>query len=205
MNAGVFLVGCCQILTFPIFPSKMKGREPDNPESRGAERTQIPWFCLVLAETRAVEDGASMQAINLGTSGLPGCLGPSSRWLSSVTGTSGTLCRKVSGWERGLERQSGLHVPGLWLLRGLPGWARGVGAALAFPVYQAGAELSSSSVLRAWWVSALHLHGEGRAWQCHTNRIQCVLRVSTSLAEWGASVISSKYTGDFWVHGNTGL
>lgn len=94
MNAGVFLVGCCQILTFPIFPSKMKGREPDNPESRGAERRQIPWFCLVLAETRAVEDGASMQAINLGTSGLPGCLGPSSRWLSSVTGTSGTLCRE---------------------------------------------------------------------------------------------------------------
>lgn len=96
------------------------------------------------------------------TLGLLGSLdvwGPSSRWLSSVT--LGTLCR---GGIRLTKRTGEPEWPSYgWLLiaAGTAWMSRGVGAALASPVCQAGAELSSSFVLRAWWVSALYLHGEG--------------------------------------------
>lgn len=107
MNTGVFLMGFCQLLAFSIFPSKMKGKEPDNPGSRDAGRIEIPRFCIVLAETRAVEDGPSMLAINLGTSGAHLADG-----FPQYLEHKAHLVGKAPGWERGLESQSGLQMPG---------------------------------------------------------------------------------------------
>lgn len=62
--------------SFWLFPSSLTRWKGGNLIILRAEvlGEQIPWFCIVCV--RAVEDGASMLAVNPGTCELLGCLGP---------------------------------------------------------------------------------------------------------------------------------
>lgn len=99
VHKGVCIMGRCQLLAFPTFPSKMRGNECDKPESRGAGRVEIP-LCqwgLGLLKTEPACWPSTLRLLGLHA------WDPYSRRFSSAIGTYSTPCREDISLGRGLE------------------------------------------------------------------------------------------------------